>query len=549
MFVKCETYKNKIYSTYVDDNNEIQYDIVSDFKPEIFKYHELGKFKSLIENIPLKKIECDNINSYNNFLYKNKEGDTPETLLYNKINPEYQYMRYKFKDRSLKPVRTWLFDIETDVMPNGDFPNPFKYDELPPITLLQVHELDTDITILWGWKNKTDIDKKYEKCKYIKFDTEKEMLEHFISFYRKRKVSILTAWHGDNFDFPYIYKRCKNLDINIEKMSNFDKFKKESHKLLNENDKVDLYKPYGSYWIDYVNIYKNIQAGGRESWSLEYIANYHNVEAKLDFKSEGFKNIKDFMNGKFTEDYCEDKENSKLYKAYKEKDDILLKQLSYSMFCEYGRKDVIVMRDLEKKLNMINITIKYAQEMSCNFDDTLTTVTPWTNCIYNDLYDKNIAIPSKTLQEKGSYAGGYVYANIGIHKYDVSSDVNSMYPNITIMINASPETFVNFEDIPKDLYEEIKILHNKLSLDDAPEDIYRDFTKEKKERITKLLEKYNFSMAPNGVCFRKDFQGVVPRLTEMYYNNRVEVKKDMKKVESEIRNIKDELGKRGLLDT
>ena len=56
-------------------------------------------------------------------------------------------------------------------------------------------------------------------------------------------------------------------------------------------------------------------------------------------------------------------------------------------------------------------------------------------------------------------------------------------------------------------------------------------------------------MAPNGVCFRKDFQGVVPRLTEMYYNNRVEVKKDMKKVESEIRNIKDELGKRGLLDT
>ncbi len=529
MYIKVETCKNSILSTYINEDNEIVYDEVKNYKPEIFVPNPLGKHFSLIENMPLKRKQFDTIKEYNEFCYQHKDGNTPESLLYNKIKPEYQYIREKFEESNkINNVRIWMFDIETKDK-DGEFPDPFKFEVLPEITLIQVSEYDTDKRIIWGWMKDTDVYKEHKNCIYLKFDSEKEMLKHFLETYRKRNVNILTAWNGDLFDFPYLIKRLENLKLNYKLLSPYKTFKIEK---VSKSDglKQNINKPYGVYWLDMLSVYKKFTFGGREKWSLDFIANYEGVDAKLDYTKEGFKNIKDLMNGVFTHEYCEDKE-SKLYKAYENNDIELIKQLSYDVFVMYGIKDVEIMQHLEYKIKLFNVLISMAQKMRCNLDDSLGTTTPWEIYIYNELYKSNIALPSKQQESESKiFTGGYVYADIGIHKWCMSSDVASLYPSIMRTVNISPETYIKHKDIPEDLYKEINILHTL----EHPEDyIIENWNEDKFNKVNELLKKYNLSLSVNGECFNKEKEGIIPKLVRQIYEERVQFKNLKKEAKTE----------------
>jgi len=535
MFVKCETYKNKIYYTSLNEDYNSEFKVIEDFKIEAFKESPLGKWKGLINNEPLKKVEFDSVSKYNNFLYKNKDK------VFNNIKPEYQYIRYNRENETPdKKLRIWLWDIEADVMPDGSFPDPYKYEELPSITLMQVSEFDTKKKIILGWKRDTEVYKLFPNCIYKKFDNEVDMINAFIKLYRSRKVNILTAHFGNNFDFPYIVKRCNNLGINYKQLSPFNEFKTEKYD-KSADEKYDIEKPIGAYWIDYVDVYKKLNQGSRESFSLGFLANYEGVEAKLDYTVLGYKNIKDLMAGKFSEDYCDDKENSEVYQAWLDKDEERVKQLSYDIFVKYGILDVVVMQELEEKMKMFETLIASSQKMGCNIDDSLGTTEAWTIYVYNDLYKDNIALPAKKEEnENDIYHGGYVFAIVGIHRYVLTEDVTSQYPHNIMALGMSPESYIKRENIPKDLYEEIKELHNE----DYPEDVVINWSIDKKNRVTELLQKYNIAMSINGACFDRNVKGVIPKLVEEVFNER-KVFKDLKsKASSDIAKIKEEIARR-----
>ena len=49
----------------------------------------------------------------------------------------------------------------------------------------------------------------------VRFDTEKEMIEEFVSIVKSSNVDIIVGYNSDNFDFPYLKDRAKLLDVKL----------------------------------------------------------------------------------------------------------------------------------------------------------------------------------------------------------------------------------------------------------------------------------------------------------------------------------------------
>ena len=88
----------------------------------------------------------------------------------------------------------------------------------------------------------------------------------------------------------------------------------------------------------------------------------------------------------------------------------------------------------------------------------------WDVIMYNYLRSKNIVVPQRDINTKGSrYEGAYVKEPLtGQHDWVVSFDLNSLYPHLMMQYNISPETMIS-ERFPKGISVE-KLLKKKLIL-------------------------------------------------------------------------------------
>jgi len=523
----------------LDENGKIHYYRIKNFKPELFTLsnNPNSEWKSLIDKEPLDRIQFNSIKEFHEA--KKKYSEISNIKLFNDIAPEYQFIRYKYQNSKPTKYNVWYFDIETDIAPNGKFADPTE--TLAPITLMQAYDKLEKKIYIFGWLQ--DYTSKQEHVEYIKAESEIEMLEKFINKMYERHVAVLTAWHGNGFDFPYVVNRLKKLGVEPNVLSPFGEL--ESHKtvIFGKHDYIE--KPIGSYWIDMIEAYKKLNPGGRESWSLDYIAKYEGIEGKLNWNDEGFKTFKDFVRGNYNP--SADKVKGKLWKAYHSgAHESELKRLAYEIFVDYGIEDVRILYELDNKLRMLDVLFSLMWTMKCNLYDAFGTTRQWMLFIYNELYKDKIALPTESHSEKFKISGGYVYAKPGIYKWVVSEDFTSLYPSIMRSLNISPETFVEWDDI----LDELKEIVNKYAIrsyEPTCEDIFLEkITEEDKLKIRELLKKYNLTMAPNGTFYRKDFQGIVPKLVARIFAERKAHKKKMKEAEQMVEKIKAELESRGV---
>jgi DNA polymerase elongation subunit (family B) len=85
-----------------------------------------------------------------------------------------------------------------------------------------------------------------------------------------------------------------------------------------------------------------------------------------------------------------------------------------------------------------------ADKGGVNYGDTLGTTAIWDSIIYRHLKQKNIVIPQAVHKERCEYPGGYVKdVMVGMHDWVVSFDLNSLYPNLIVQYNMSPETLLS----------------------------------------------------------------------------------------------------------
>jgi DNA polymerase elongation subunit (family B) len=160
-----------------------------------------------------------------------------------------------------------------------------------------------------------------------------------------------------------------------------------------------------------------------------------------------------------------------------------------------------------------------------NLGDVFSQVRMWDQIIYHYLRGQDIVIPRKKAggKKENQIIGAYVKEPItGRHDWIVSFDLNSLYPHLIMQYNISPDTKMRPDGFPRNPCIDVDGVLGETDLC---------------EKNLKQLKRQNFSIAANGVCFRKDRLGFMPKLMEKFYAERKHFKKLM--IEAQKKKQKD----------
>jgi len=398
-------------------------------------------------------------------------------LVYGNTQFAYNYLADTYKGRvdwNLEQILIITIDIE--VQCENGFPSPeLAEEELLAITIKN-HQ--NKKIVVWGiGEFKTDRDDVI----YIQCKNEKQLLKEFLVFWENHYPDIVTGWNSEFFDIPYVCNRIKKLfgEDELKRLSPWGGvYDREVYKMGRNHQ---TYNIQGIAALDYFDLYRKFTYSAQESYKLDHIAFVELGERKAGNPFDTFR-----------EWYTKD----------------------YQSFIEYNIQDVEIVDRLEDKMKLIELCLTMAYEAKVNYTDVLGSVRYWDVLIYNHLRDKNIVIPQKKQQKKAEqYEGAYVKEpQVGMHKWVMSFDLNSLYPHLIMQYNISPETLVSGKK-KEGLID--KILDGKASND------------------TK------YCMTPNGAFFKKDKKGFLPEMMEKMYDDRVKYKKLMLEAQQKYEDTKD----------
>lgn len=465
---------DKVYLRgYSSDNRRVQE--VVDYKPYMFvpKRREASTRYRTLDGKPVEKMQFESISDARDFI--KRYSDVSNMEIYGLTDFKYLYIHDKFHgemDYDTSWINVISIDIETDS--SDGFPDIEKADkEITAITLSRKGE-----KVVLGMK---EFVTKDENVHYIKCKDEYHLLNNFLKVWQSGRYmpDILTGWNIEFFDMPYIVNRIRGIlgEHEAKKLSPWGILEERTIEIRGRENKT--YVPAGITILDYLHLYRKFSFKNQESYKLDHIAEEELKERKVDYHSEGYTSLDD------------------------------LYQRNFQRFIEYNIHDVTLVDRLEEKLGFIQMVITFAYDAKVNFADTLTTVRPWDIIIHNYLLDRAIVIPQ---MKRGSgydtLVGGYVKEpKLGMSKWVVSFDLNSLYPHLIMQYNISPEMIVRREEMwPK---------------------------------IESIIDGYavmvdGYANAANGVLFSKDKQGFLPGLMEKMYNDRVEYKKKMIEAKKEL---------------
>lgn len=439
-------------------------------------------YRGLIDKEPLAKVDFDSINDAREFVKQYDDvGSMPihglQKWIYPFINDTYPGLSLEV-DYSL--IKIGYLDIEC--RSNDGFPKPEK--ALQEITAITIS--DGSLYHVFGCgEYKT---KDYNTT-YHQFETEIEMLEAFVRFFRTMDFDVITGWNVEGFDIPYLYNRIANLisEEEADKLSPWNVTRKRKFFDRNgrENETVDL---EGIAVLDFFQLYMKFSTSGKqESYKLGYIAQVELGETKVDFRSEGYTDLED------------------------------LYQRNFDLYVDYNVKDVRLVIRLEDKLKFLQQAMAIAYDAKINFSDATTSVLLWDVIIHNNLMEEKIIVPPATCGSKmGQVRGAYVKEPaVGVYKWLVSFDLASLYPHLIMQYNISPETFRGMANCES-------------------EDILAQ-NKKWKIAIEFCIEN-NYTLAGNGAMFTREFKGILPKLMESYYEDRKKFKKLQLTAESGLQN-------------
>ena len=371
-----------------------------------------------------------------------------------------------------------IVTIDIEVECENGFPNP--KDAAEPMLSITMKNHQNKKIIVWGlheFQNYRD-DVDYRLCK-----DEDNLLMQFLDTWRMIDYpDIITGWNTEFFDIPYLCNRIKNRlgEDMMNKLSPWNNvFDKEVYQMGRRHQ---VYTIQGVSALDYFDLYRKFTYTNQERYTLDHIAFVELGERK---DGNPFDTFKEWY------------------------------QKDYQSFIEYNITDVELVDKLEDKMRLIELCLTMAYDGKVNFTDVLGQVRYWDNVIYNHLRKKKIVIPQKKEQEKvEQFEGAYVKEpQVGMHKWVMSFDLNSLYPHLIMQYNISPETLVAGCEMKHGMVD--KILDGKVETN-------RDYC-----------------MTPNGALFRRDIKGFLPEIMENVYNDRVKYKKLLLEAKQEFEDTGD----------
>jgi len=395
------------------------------------------------------------------------------TFQYNYIADEYpNHVKW-----DIDKILVVTMDIEV-ACENG-FPNPEQ--AIEPLLSITIKNHQNKQILVWGigdYKNSRD-DVTYVKC-----DDEKMLIQEFLTFWEKNQPDVVTGWNTEFFDIPYICNRIKNLyeEKEVNRLSPWGTV--SSREVYKMGKHQQVYDIQGISHLDYYDLYRKFTYTNRESYRLDHIAHVELGQSKDDNPYETFREwyLKDFQS-----------------------------------FIDYNIQDVEIVDRLEDKMRLIELCLTMAYDAKVNYMDVLGSVKYWDILIYNELRKKNIVIPQKIVRKKNEkFEGAYVKdPQVGLHKWVMSFDLNSLYPHLIMQYNISPETLVANEKVKNMSVE--KLLNREVD--------------------TSVLK--DATMTPNGALFKTTQKGFLPELMQKMYDDRVKYKQLMLEAQKDYEKTKD----------
>lgn len=318
--------------------------------------------------------------------------------------------------------------------------------------------------------------KKFETnridVKYHKHRNEVEMLSAFIDVWMDGGYpDVVTGWNISFFDLPYLYKRiCNVMNEKIaNKLSPWNFVTTRSVTIMGrENISIVL---SGISNLDYYEMYRKFTYSQQPSYKLGDIAYLELKESKLD------------------------------YSEYETLDELY--ENDFQKYMEYNIHDVELVDKLDDHMKLIEMVYELTYDAKVNMTDVFTQVRMWDVMAHNKLYSRNICVPLENHNHKTeAFEGAHVKdPKIGMHGHIVSLDLDGLYPHLIMQYNIGPDTIT-------DRYVDVTVndILNPAWKNPIDEDL---------------------SLAPNGWCFRKDFQSFLAEMMQDKYNGRVSDKKNM----------------------
>jgi DNA polymerase elongation subunit (family B) len=282
-------------------------------------------------------------------------------------------------------------------------------------------------------------------------EQERQGLIKFFETINELKPSIIGGYNSSNFDWFWIFERCKALHLDIKKISktlNPNVNIKQSENMLKLANEVEKYNQVGMWGYNIIDIIHSVRRAQAinssiKSAGLKYITQYINAEAK-DRVYIGHDQIGSMYAKK--EEYWLNVTNGKYKRADKPEFDDLDKRFPGTYIKTTG--DDIVERylddDLEETLLVDDEfnqgTFLLASMIPTTYERaaTLGTATIWKLIMLAWSYKHKLAIPEK--EKKTEFVGGLSrLLKVGYSKDILKLDYSSLYPSIQLVHDVFPE--------------------------------------------------------------------------------------------------------------
>lgn len=462
-----------------DDNGErVMIDV--SFNPYLYVETSLDSDSKSIFDTPLKKRLFKDTRIRNTFI---KECGT--NRIFENIRPEQQFLidTYWKQNDSLEfaqhPLRIQYVDIE--VYCPDVFPTPDQANE--PINVITVYDSIDKRFYTWGTKR---LEKKIPNCDYVYCETEHQLLECYINYVRRSVPDIISGWNSEGFDMPYIINRSVRV-LGEESIKQLSPVENIYSRMVTGAFGKEQQRWYisGVSCVDYLDVYKKFSIGLRESYKLDAIAELELGERKVDYGNTNLSALAD--------------------------DD-------WQTFVEYNVQDVNLLVKMEDKLRYLELLRMLAYTGLTTIESAMGTLSVITGATVIKARSKGLVVPTfiKDNINAGKYEGAYVgEPQRGFQQDVISFDANSLYPNTMISLNLSPETKVG-KITDKDK-EHVYISHVTGKNFKLTHDKFLDF-----------INKEDIAISKAKILFSQKKKGIMPEIVDSIYQQRVQVKKELK---------------------
>ena len=506
-----------------------------------------GTYKSMW-GIPCKKVVHNTHKGFQKDL--SRAIQSGKKIHESDIDPVFRCLDEYYRDEDLPSLNIAFFDIEVDWSKEKGFaPVEDPFNRITAITTYI-----TDEEKLYTFVLKPDLDQKdpnyltdeeadkicseFEDC--FLCEDEEQLLKCFLEVIKD--VNVLSGWNSEFFDIPYVVNRIKRIlpKYYTKQLCLWD-LEPRKRTAMKFGKEHQTYELKGKVHLDYLNLYRKHNTKEQHSYTLDHIGEIETGERKVQYAGTL---------------------------------DMLYKQ-DFRMFIDYSRQDVLLLVKIDIKKKYIQLSNQIAHQNCVLFATTMGSVVLVEQAITHEVHSRGMVAPSKKISYENDddevdyfddddsddddepkkkdedlpAIGAYVAKpKVGLHKFIGAADVNSLYPSTIRSLNMSLETvFGQARTTYTDKFVEERLKNNKanvvwndvfscveyqLIMDQTNDLITFDFIDGEVIALT-ASEWYDFIfngdnafiLSANGTLFKKDVDGVIPKLLEKWYADRKQLRK------------------------